>query len=169
MRNNDDNLNNIFSIFTGTGIDKLINIVADMVDNNKDEMDIKGDIKPDNQHKITGKYGVKIKLGPSGMDNIDNIKDLNTIFNKQESTKKVVVPVTDIFEEKDSVTIVSELPGVLKEDVELEFDGNAVTLNAARNNTSYSKKITLKFTPDLKSVVESFHNSIYSVVIKKKN
>jgi len=166
MRNRDNSGNHDFSIFSG--LDKIINVVADMVDNNKDEMNINGVIKPDDHKKIVGKYGINIKLGPGDTGDINRMKSFNDLFDKKDDIPKIVIPVTDIFEEKDKITIVAELPGVENEDVVLNLDGNTVTLTAVKNDICYSKKVILKFIPDSNKLKESFNNSIYSVEIWKK-
>ncbi|MGB8454950.1 MAG: Hsp20/alpha crystallin family protein [Anaerocolumna sp.] len=166
MRNRDEDGNNFFSLFPG--LDKFINVVADMVDNEKDEVNIKGDIKPDNQRKITGKYGINIKLGTDGTNSFNDTKSFDKIFTKKENGPKKVVPVTDIFEDEDKVTIVAELPGVEKEDIELNLDENTVSLTASKKDICYTKQVALKFIPDYSSIIESYNNSIYSVMIKKK-
>lgn len=166
MKNRDEDRSSIFSIFSG--LDKIVNVVADMVENNKDEMNINGMIKPDNQKKIIGKYDVNIKLGSIDKDNYNNVKSFNDIFDKNKNTPKIVIPVTDIFEEEDKIIIVSELPGVEIEDIELQFEDNRVTLTAVKKDTCYSKKVALKFIPDSSTIKECLNNSIYSVEIKKR-
>lgn len=163
MKHNEDESNNFFSIFTG--LDKLINVVADMVDKDKDEVNIQGDIKPDNR-KITGKYGFHVKLSPDRLEGISGI-DLNNIIKKADNPPKTVAPVTDVFEEEDRIIIVSELPGVEQEDIELNLERNAVIFTAVKKDVCYSKRIELAFVPDYSLVSESFHNSIYSVTIEK--
>jgi HSP20 family protein len=168
MRNNDDNRDgNFLNIFSG--LDKFINIVSDMVENEKDEVKINGTFKPDEEKKITGKYGFDIKLGVNGAEKKARIKSLDEIFDKKDNTPKSIEPVTDVFEDDEKVTIVIELPGVTKDDISLSLDGNTVTLNASGNSTCYVKKIVLKFAPDYNAIKENFTNSIFSVVIKKKN
>lgn len=167
MRFNSNDGNNFFSIFPG--LDRFIDVMADMVDNNKDEVNLRGNIKPDNKNKLTGKYGINIKLGPDSTDNINEVKSFDQIFTKKENKPKQVEPAADIFEDEDKVTIVVELPGVEKEDIEFSLDGNKVILTAAKKDICYMKQVKLKFTPDYNSIVESFSNSIYSVMIKKNN
>ncbi len=158
----DNENNSFFSIFTG--IDKLINVVADMVDNGKDEVNILGDINKDNK-KLSGKYGFHVKLGP---EKLDHLSDIN--FNKiidEFNAKKAIEPITDIFEEEDRIIIVSELPGVLKEEIVLKLDQNVISFSAAKKDISYAKRIELDFVPERDLISESFSNSVYSVTIVK--
>ncbi|GEM_PF-4875496 len=165
MKNNDEDRGGFFSMFTG--IDKLINVVADMVEKDKEEVHINGDIKPDNQRKITGKYGINIKLAPDKLDGFSNIRFDDTT-NRKENGPKIVVPVTDVFEEEDKITVVSELPGVKREDIEFYLDRNTITITATKKDICYSKKVELDFIPERDSIKENFNNSIYSLMICKR-
>jgi HSP20 family protein len=163
---NRDNDGNFISIFGG--LDKFINMMADMVDNDKDEMKVSGTFKPDLQKKIIGKYGINVKLGAGNTGSSERIKSLDDIFERNTNSTKVEEPATDVFEDEDKVTIVIELPGAEKEDIHLSLEGRVVTINAVGGSTRYAKKITLKFNPDYNSVTEHYNNSIYSVEIMKR-
>lgn len=163
MKNNDEDRGSFFSMFTG--IDKLFNVVADMVENEKDEVHINGEIKPDNQKKIIGKYGINIKLAPDKLDSLSSIR-FDDKTNRKES-QKIVIPVTDVFEEEDKITIVSELPGIKKDDIEFNIDKNTITFTATKKDVCYSKQVELDFTPAKASIKELFNNSIYSIMILK--
>ena len=158
----DNENNNFFSIFTG--IDKLINVVADMVDNGKEEVNILGDINKDNK-KLTGKYGFHVKLGPEKLDHLSDI-NLNKII-EEFNPKKAIEPITDIFEEEDRIIVVSELPGVLKDEITLKLDQNVLSFTAEKKDLSYAKRIELDFVPERELISESFSNSVYSITIIK--
>jgi len=164
MKKKDDD-NSIFSIFSG--LDRFIGIMADMVDNEKDEVNVNGDLNSDNE-KVKGKYGFNIRLGPGTVSSPDKKKAFDALFEKKNVPPKTVEPVTDVFEDEDGVMIVAELPGVDRDDIGLNLTGNSVTLTASKNGSCYLKKVELKFSPDPGSVRESFNNSIYSVSLKAR-
>lgn len=165
MRNH-DNSNGFISIFGG--LDKIINVVADMVENDKDEVKMSGEFKPDAQRKLTGKYGLNIKLGAGNTEGNSQIRALDDILGRKPEKPRAQEPVTDIFEDGKKVTIVAELPDVEEEDVHLRLDGNTVILSAESQTVNYLKKIELKFTPDDSSIKENYSNCIYSVEILEK-
>ena len=172
MRNQDDDKdNNIVPIFKGLG--RLINIVADMIENDKNEIDIKGDINdPEESKKIVGKYGFNIKLGGEKINKLGDINKLNTISdnsNKERAVPKTIEPVTDIFEEDNKVIVVMELPGVDEENIELEIDENILKIRAEGNGSCYSKDIELKFNPKMEFIKSKLNNLIYSIVINNDN
>lgn len=160
MRNRDEGRdNNSGLIFKG--LDRFINLVADMIENEENEVDIKGAINdPEKNKKVVSKYGVNIKLGG---DNFGVIKDM------EKSIPKVIEPVTDLFEEGDKVIVVMELPLVKEEDINLEINENILSINAVSNENRYSKNIKLKFAPMESSIKAKLNNSIYSIVINKES
>lgn len=174
MRNRDDDnysSSNISSIFKG--LDKFINIMADMIESEKKEIDIKGTINnPEKDKKITGNYGVNIKFGVDRLSELDRINTLSNINRQNNISGRIVKsienvePPTDIFDEPDKVTIVMELPGVAEDDIEVEIDENIIKIRAEGHHNCYSKNISLKFNPK-EEVQARLNNSIYSIVIKK--
>ena len=47
-----------------------------------------------------------------------------------------IVPSIDMFEEKDSVVIKAELPGMKKEDIDISLTDNTITLSGEDDNSS---------------------------------
>jgi HSP20 family protein len=167
----DDDNNNIGigSIFKG--LDKFINIVGDMLENEKNEVDIKGIINdPEKSKKIVGKYGFNIKIGG---ENLGGINDINTFgkmrnnLSREKSVEKTLEPVTDVFDEEDKVIIVVELPGVAEEDIKVEIEEDILKIEAEGNSNCYIKNIKLPFIPKTELVTPQLNNSIYSIIISK--
>lgn len=177
MRNQDDDRkSNVGSIFKG--IDRFINIVADMMENQKNEIDIKGDLNdPDENKKIVGKYGLNIKIGGDKIEGLEKISTLNSVMNNTNNGRiepkiletKRIEPITDIFDEEDKIIIVMELSGVLEKDIAIEIDEDTLKISAEGNGNCYSKIIYLKFNPNMERVTSKLNNSIYSIVINKDN
>jgi len=164
----EDKRSNLGSIFKG--LDRFINIVADMMENDKDEIDIHGNLnEPDENKKIVGKYGFNIKLGGDKIQGLEKINTLNSVMNNTSGRilPKKIEPITDIFNEEDKIIIVMELIGVLKEDIVFEIYENNLKISAEGNGNCYSKTINLEFNPKIESVTTNFNNSIYSIVINK--
>jgi HSP20 family protein len=164
-KQDDDDDIGIGSIFKG--LDKFINIVGDMLENEKNEIDIKGIINdPEKSKKIVGKYGVNIKIGGENLRGINDISTLGKIKNNL-SREKYLEPVTDVFDEDDKVVIVVELPGVAEEDIKVELEDDILKIEAKGNSNVYVKNVKLPFIPTTKLVTSQLNNSIYSVIISK--
>ena len=52
-------------------------------------------------------------------------------------------PIVDVFEEKDHVLVVAEMPGVEAEDVRIEVADDILVLKAERGDKKYSKEVLL--------------------------
>ena len=61
------------------------------------------------------------------------------VEKKQESTMPVrdFVPVTDIFETEQALTVVLEMPGVSKESVEVGVENDVITITGRINSSKY--------------------------------
>ncbi|OOM77814.1 Hsp20 family protein [Clostridium sp. BL-8] len=165
MKKQDDDNIGLGSIFRG--LDKLINIVGDMLENEESEVDIKGALNdPEKSKKVTANYGVNIKIGG---ENFKGIKDINS-FNKMKDSynkEKIIEPATDVFDEEERVLIVMELPGVSEEDIKIEVESNILKIEAEVNNNIYIKNVKLSFVPITESITSQLNNSIYSIIINK--
>ncbi|MCY6354431.1 Hsp20/alpha crystallin family protein [Clostridium sp. ZS2-4] len=170
MRHNDRDDTGIDSIFKGLG--KFINIVADMMENEEDELDISGNINdPSKKTNIVGKYGVNIRLGAdkishgNRINNLDKIKD--NLIEKKEQIEKKMEPAVDIFDQNDKVIVVLEMPGIKEEDIQCKLDEKIIKVRALGNGVFYSKDIKLKFNPSRDKIKTKLNNSIYSIIIDK--
>lgn len=166
MKNKDeDRDNNISSIFKGLG--RFINLVADMIENDENEVNIEGIINdPEKNKKIDAKYGVNIKIGGENFSS-EKLNKFKNNSNLDRIISKVIEPMIDIFEEVDKIIIVMEIPMVKEEDIKLEINENILTMNAVNKELSYYKTIKLNFIPRENSVKTKLNNSIYSIVIDK--
>ena len=155
------------------GLDKFIGLMADMIEEQKDEIDIKGAINdPDKKNGITGSYGFNIRLGAENINKIQERMNIieDRVNNIQDKVKKAPVatePLTDIFEENEKVTIVMEFPGVKEEDIHINIDNSLITVTANNRSTSFSKQVPLKFTPEMKNISAKLNNSLYVIIINK--
>ena len=52
-------------------------------------------------------------------------------------------PLVDVHEEEDHVLVLAEIPGVSKKDVDLDLDGDRLTIQAQRGEKRYKKEVVL--------------------------
>lgn len=114
-----------------------------------------GEIKGlDPNGKARGVYGVSIKtgLGDQGQEEV-KVEPFGNI-RPQPSGEPVVdetrEPLVDVHEEDDHVLVLAEIPGVSKENVELDLSGDRLSIFAKRGEVTYRKEIELpeKFPED---------------------
>ena len=115
-------------------------------------------------------YGYSVSLGPDGKPLIrefGNIKPSLTGKNPLELSDKIE-PLIDIFEEKDNVKVIAELPGIEKNDINLELEGRILIISV-NSSRKYYKKIELPTEVDATQTRAIYKNGILEVTIKKVN
>ena len=101
------------------------------------------------QHQdVKGVYGfsVKVGLGDKGGKEV-KVEPFGNV-RRDETTGETVVqeirePVMDVFEEKDHVLVVAEMPGISAKDVRLEVKDDLLTIYAEKRDKKYRKEILL--------------------------
>jgi len=90
---------------------------------------------------LKGIYGFTVKVGLGGqaplVEPFGNIRaDKAT---GQAVVEEIREPVVDLFDEKDHLLIVAEMPGIGAADVQLEVKDDVLTLSAAKGDKSTAK------------------------------
>src|SRR5262249_49153187 len=84
------------------------------------------------------------------VDPLQSLRRLNNILDEafgtwpvqQSETGTITaawIPATDVFEDKDSVKIVVEIPGVKAEDVKLSLENNVLTIRGEKKQVAEEK------------------------------
>jgi HSP20 family protein len=71
--------------------------------------------------------------------------------------------MVDVFEEEDQTLVVAEMPGVVAEDIRLDFRDHILTLSAERGQKRYRKEVLLSGDFDPGQVTVSCHNGVAEV------
>ena len=87
---------------------------------------------------------------------------------------------TDVIDKGDCYQLKTELPGVKKEDINVDFEGNVITVSCPRYKRDYSeeekmakvcvykKAFKLPETANMDSTMAKYENGILSLFIEKK-
>jgi len=91
---------------------------------------------------------------------------------KKTSKGSVVVeekrePLTDVFDEKDEILVISEIPGVTKEGISLTLKRDILEISASGKNITYYKEILLPVEGKQENLSYSYNNGVLEVRIKK--
>jgi HSP20 family protein len=102
--------------------------------------------------KMKGVYGFHIKFG-LGDDDVA-VEPFGNV-QKDERTGVAVVsevrePMVDVFDEKDRVVVIAEMPGVGESDVKLDLKDDVLVITAEAGDKKYRKEVLLpaSFTAD---------------------
>jgi HSP20 family protein len=128
------------------------------------------------------------------LDSMTSLRRLNSIldeafsswpFQGQESGALTSswVPACDVFEDKDAVKIVAELPGVSPEDVKISLENNLLTIRGEkrqhaeeqtervhryeRTYGTFERAFSLPTTVDPEKIQANYSNGILTVTIPK--
>lgn len=94
---------------------------------------------------VKGIYGFTVKVGLG--DQAPHVESFGNIRKDKKTGEPVVQeirePVVDLFEEKDHLLIVAEMPGISVRDVQLEVKDDVLTIAAAKGEKKYRKEVLL--------------------------
>ncbi|MFH1337579.1 MAG: archaeal heat shock protein Hsp20 [Nanoarchaeota archaeon] len=153
------------SIFKGIeGFIELANKLAESGEEIKGAREIK-DIAGVKGSKAI--YGYNVRVGLKGKPVVD------TFGNIKKTEKGVVVkderePLVDVFDEKDEVKIVAELPGVAQKDIKLNVKQNKLTISVETKERKYYKEVKLPCKVKGK-LDKTYKNGVLEVRLKKGN
>lgn len=116
--------------------------------------------------ELKGIFGVSIRTlegGKSVFETFGNIKKTP----RGPVVEEVREPIVDLFDEKGSIRLIAELPGVSDEGLTIELKGDILNLNAAGKERQYAKEILLPYPVKKESLQKSFRNGILEIRLEK--
>ena len=126
---------------------------------------------PENSRKNPFVFGFSVKAGPDGFPVFEDFGNKFSPFRKQ-GEKPIVdtrrEPLTDINETDNQIAITVELPGVSKEDIDINVMEDKVEVNVKTESRKYFKTIDLKSPVETKSSKATYTNGILDLVLTKK-
>lgn len=114
-------------------------------------------------------YGFSIRMGPDGIPHIEEFgntkprRGMERVFSGLEGRE----PLTDIIEAEDSISITVELPGVEKEDIDLNATENSLTIHVDTEERKYHKEIDLPAEVDPESTTATYKNGVLDITLKR--
>lgn len=128
-----------------TGLTELFDRLRDLAETGA-ELSRTGEVQlGDKGQELKGIFGLSLKLGLGGEE--VKVEPFGNIGKDKETGRSVVQeirePLVDVFEEKDHILIVAEMPGVQVGDVQLDLHDDILTLSAKGGDKSYRKEILL--------------------------
>jgi HSP20 family protein len=113
-----------------------------------------------------GVYGFSISTlaGKPVIESFGNIRETA----RGPVVEEVREPMVDIFDEKDHILVIAELPGVSESEIKIEVAGDILNLAASDRDRKYAKEILLpgKVRPD--SIKTACKNGILEITLEKE-
>lgn len=140
------------------GLGDFMNTVVKMAEEGKSEFGKAGEISFDKAKKLKGMYGISVRIGGAGVPIVEK-------FGTVPDTD-VREPLVDLFDEKDMVRVIAELPGVEESDIKTEIEGNILKIRAERGDRKYEKDIELP--AEVKGELKSkYKNGVLEIELEK--
>lgn len=121
-------------------------------------------------------YGYSMSIGPDGKPVIREFGNVKpsmkpSAFGPPKPGLEVKVerePLVDTIEEEDKVKVIAEVPGVEKEDINLECSENSLVISVDTETRKYYKEVELPAEVDPQSAKASYKNGVLEVTLNKK-
>ena len=152
------------------GLEKFIDL-AEKVEEAGGEIKKRGEIRGLGK-EAKGIYGFSIRTGIGERPKIQTFGNIKTVKEKERAKPEFKItetrePIVDVFDEKDHILVVAELPGVLEESIKLDLKGDILILEAGDEKRKYSKEILLSAKVDFEQRETNFKNGILEIKLKK--
>lgn len=114
-------------------------------------------------------YGYSIKIGPDGKPEIREFGNVRPKGRPEVvELTETREPLVDIFEEDDQVKVVAEVPGVEKDDINLNATEDVLVISVKTPQRKYYKEVDLPVKVEPSSARASYKNGVLEVSLKKK-
>jgi HSP20 family protein len=120
-------------------------------------------------------YGYSMSIGPDGKPVVREFGNVRPSKRpgafglpapKLEPTE-AREPLVDVIDEKDTIKVVAELPGVNKPDIQIDSTGNSITINVDTPNRKYHKTIDLPSDVEPETSKAIYNNGVLEVSLRK--
>jgi HSP20 family protein len=115
-------------------------------------------------------YGFSMTMGPKGkpiIKEFGNFRPKRPFGAQIREIKEEREPLIDVFDEGKDVTIFAQLPGLKREDIDIQVTETQVTISVNTKEHSYYKKLQLPAIVDPKSVQISYKNGVLQTRLQK--
>ena len=113
-------------------------------------------------------YGWSLLSGPDGKPHFEEFGNIpSTPPGVSQQMLGAKEPIVDIIEGNKIVSITAEVPGVSKEDIELEIMEDTVVIKVDKEGKKYYKKVELPCDVDADSAKASYRNGVLDIELKK--
>lgn len=148
------------------GIEKLIDLAAEL-------KEAGGEVKKEGEIDLSRlKQGMRGVYGFSVRSVVGGKPVVETFGNIKKTAEGPVVeeerePLTDVFDEKNEVLIIAEIPGVHEEGITLDLKGDILEISAVGKNRNYRKEVLLPMEVKKETLSYTYKNGILEIMIKK--
>lgn len=108
-------------------------------------------------------YGWSVRIGPDGKPQFREFGNIPRTGIMED----VREPLVDVIETDDKVSVTAEVPGVNKEDIDLEVTEKTLIIKVDTKDRKYYKEVQLPAEVDPDSAKATYQNGVLDVELKK--
>lgn len=168
-----DPMKNMESWFRSMGIDprEFQKLVEDMQRNLQDAFKEWG-----NDPSKSFVSGFQVKVGPDGKPSINTFGNKPQVKPSGPGKKGIASvvsderePLTDVIDEGTKIAITMELPGVTREEIDLQMNESDLEISVDSERRKYHKRVRLPAAVDPKTTKATYTNGVLDVTVNKKD
>jgi len=150
------------------GIEKLVDL-SEELKKAGGEVNKQGEIDLSHLKKgMKGVFGFTVKSMAGGESKVE------PFGNIKKSPKGPVVdeerePIVDVFDEKDHILVVAELPGITEESIKTEIKGDILNILAEKGDRKYKKEVLLPSKVESEPISSAYKNGVLEIKLKKQS
>lgn len=110
-------------------------------------------------------YGFTMHTGPDGKPVFEEFGNVPKSGKSHIPGERE--PLVDVIDGKEEVTVIAELPGVDKKDIDLKADDSSLTISVKDRSCRYYKELDLPSYVDPDSITAQYKNGILEVKLKR--
>lgn len=147
------------------GIEKLVELAGTLEE--KGGISKEGEINLDQLKKgMKGVYGFTINTAVGGSPKVETFGNIKKTPEGPKVNEERE-PITDIFDEKDEIVVIAEMPGIEDKDIKIDLKEDILEISAVSTSRTYRKEILLPVKVLKSNLSHKFTNGILEIRIKK--
>lgn len=158
-----------FDLFGLGGIFKNIEKLIDLAGSLEGNKAINKEGEIDLSHiksGMRGVYGFTVKTATGGSPKVETFGNIKKTSHGPEINEERE-PITDVYDEKDSLIIIAEMPGVDYEDIKIELKDDIIDINAFGKSKKYRKELLLNNVYVKDNMSYKYNNGMLEIILKK--
>ena len=112
-------------------------------------------------------YGFSITIGPDGRPIIKEFGNIRREAGRPKIAEERE-PLVDVLEDERTITVVAEVPGVNKEDIDIRIKDKTLIISAQSGDRKYYKEIELPAKVKPETAKASYKNGVLEVRLEKE-
>lgn len=148
------------------GIRGLLDTVQNVDEQGRSTIHKIGQFSSSNPSKIKVACNFNVKIGELKDSNLHSFRNLQAGAGEFEN-KRIKEPIVKVFDEEDYIVVISELPGIEENQIQLQIIDSCLKL-CASGVQNYQATIPLPCPVDEKTIIYLYEKGTLEITVRKK-